>query len=55
MKIYTPKEVADELRCNRETVNRLLRNRTIKGFKIGNRWRIRDDELMRLQDEGKDK
>ena len=50
MKVYTPREAADELKVCEETVKRLLRNGNIKGFRVGNRWRIKEEEIIKLQE-----
>ncbi len=50
--IYTPKEAAKILRCCDRTIKNKLNSGEYKGFKIGNRWRISQDELKRIQ-EGK--
>jgi excisionase family DNA binding protein len=50
--IYTPKEAAAILKVCDRTVKNKLNEGTIKGFKIGNRWRISQKELDRIQ-EGK--
>ncbi len=33
-------DVMDELRVGRNTVYRLLKDNTLKGFKVGDHWRI---------------
>lgn len=50
--IYTAKEAAQILKVCDRTLKNKLNEGTIKGFKIGNRWRISQDELNRIQ-EGK--
>lgn len=49
----TPGEVAAELGLNRETVYRLLRNRTLPGYKAGLRqWRTPREELEAYKQAG---
>ena len=38
--------VAAMFRVSRETVRKLLCDGEIKGFKVGEQWRIRKDDLM---------
>jgi len=45
MEVYTPEEVAEILKVNADTIRRYLREEKIKGFKIGNSWRVRAEEL----------
>lgn len=44
-KIYTPDEVAAILKIPKSTVCYLLRNRELKGAKIGRQWRISKKQL----------
>lgn len=44
-KIYTVNEVAEMLKVDPETIRLLLRNQKLKGLKIGNSWRIEENEL----------
>jgi len=50
--IYTPKEAAQILKVCDRTIKNKLNSGDIKGFKVGNRWRISEVELNRIQ-EGK--
>ena len=43
--VYTPAEVADILKVSVETVKRHLREGTLKGFKVGTRWRVKESDL----------
>ena len=44
--VYTVEEVAAILKCNDwETIRRMLKKGTLKGFKIGKEWRIKGSEL----------
>jgi excisionase family DNA binding protein len=49
MEVYTPFEVATNLKSCEETILRMLREGKIKGFKVGNRWRITSEELERVK------
>jgi excisionase family DNA binding protein len=46
---YTPEEVALKLNCHVSTVQGLLRDGTLKGFKLKRQWRITPEELQRFQ------
>jgi excisionase family DNA binding protein len=49
-KYYKPQEVADILNVNRETILRMCRNPELKfGTKIGNLWRISEQDLEELK------
>jgi len=48
--IYTPEEVAKKLKVSEQTVRRYLRENKIKGFKIGNNWRIKENDLLAFID-----
>ena len=39
-------EAAEYLYIGRNTLLKLLPNGTIKGFKVGNRWRIKKEDLL---------
>jgi excisionase family DNA binding protein len=43
--VYTPQEAAEILKVKVETVKIHLRKGTLKGFKVGNRWRIKESDL----------
>lgn len=45
-KIFTPAEVAEILQVTVQTVKNHLRKGTLKGFKVGNRWRIKEADLQ---------
>ena len=43
--LMTTQEVADKLKVDIETVRRLVQKGKLKAYKIGNAWRISDDDL----------
>jgi excisionase family DNA binding protein len=45
-KIFTADEVANMLRVHRVTVIRLIKKGDIKGFKVGDQWRVWEDDLQ---------
>ncbi len=50
--MYRTAEVADELDISRGTVFRALKQGRIKGIKIGNIWRVTEEEVERIKKEG---
>lgn len=50
--MLTIKEVAEALKVHRITILRRLINGSIKGIKIGNSWRISEEELERIKQNG---
>ncbi len=49
-KYYKPQEVAEMLNVNRETILRMCRNPELHfGTKIGNLWRISEQDLEELK------
>lgn len=46
--VYTPKEVAKVLGVSVFTVHELLRDGSLKAFKITSRWRVKAEELERF-------
>ena len=44
--ILTFSETVEYLYIGRYTLLKLLHNGTIKGFKVGNRWRIKKEDLL---------
>ena len=44
-KNYTVKQVAEILQVAEYTVAELLREKKLKGFKVGNRWRVPEKNL----------
>ena len=52
MKIYTVEEVAEILRTTERHVYRLLNDKELAGFKLGNLWRVKEADLLELM-EGK--
>ena len=49
--ILTLEEVAEKLKLSEQTVRRYLRENKITGFKLGNSWRVKEEELMKFIDE----
>lgn len=47
-KLYTPEEVAANLKVNKKTVYNWIREGRLKAVKIGHLWRISESELNRL-------
>lgn len=45
MKNYTTRQVADVLQLDPEVVRRYVRGGKIKAFKIGNSWRVKEEDL----------
>jgi excisionase family DNA binding protein len=45
MNILLPREVAKLLRCDRNTVYRMLKQGVLPAFRIGSDWRISREEL----------
>jgi excisionase family DNA binding protein len=43
--LYTRKEAQDYLKVSRSTLNRLLREGILKGFKVGTQWRFTREQL----------
>lgn len=48
--IYTPDEIARKLKVSEQTVRRYLRENKIKGFKLGNNWRVKEKDLLEFID-----
>lgn len=48
--IYTPDEIAEKLKISEQTVRRYLREKKIKGFKLGNSWRVKEKDLLEFID-----
>lgn len=46
--IYTIKEVAEMFKIDKLTVSQMLREGRLKGFKIGNVWRVKESDLVEL-------
>ena len=44
--IYTPEEIAEILKVEPDTIRRYLRDGKLKGFKVGNHWRIKEEDLQ---------
>ncbi len=43
--IYTPEEIADNLKASRRTVYRWIEKGELKAFKAGKMWRITREDL----------
>ena len=50
--MLTIKEVANALKVHEMTILRHLNNNSIKGVKIGKSWRISEEELERIKENG---
>ncbi len=46
--VYTTKEVAEKFRTTVDTIKRMLRRGDLHGFKVGNEWRITEEEVNRV-------
>ncbi len=44
--VLTVKQIAEYLQLNEITIKRALRNKELKGFKVGNNWRIQKKDLL---------
>jgi acetyl-CoA synthetase len=44
-KLYTPAEVAEKLKVNREVIYKWLQSGKLRGRKIGKLWRVSDSDL----------
>jgi excisionase family DNA binding protein len=49
--VLTMKEICDLLQVNQSTVYKLLRERSIPGFRVGSDWRFRRDVIERWMTE----
>ncbi len=45
--VVTVKELADFLKINVETVKRALQSGKLKGFKVGNEWRMLREDIVK--------
>jgi excisionase family DNA binding protein len=45
LEIFTPEEIADNLKTSRSTVYRWLRTGDLKSFKAGKLWRVTREDL----------
>jgi excisionase family DNA binding protein len=50
-KVFTPDEVASALSLSRRTIVSWLESGRLSGVKLGNRWRVREEDLDRFIDE----
>lgn len=48
--LYTPKEVSEILKINKDTLLRFLREKRLKSVKIGREYRIREQDLQSFID-----
>jgi excisionase family DNA binding protein len=55
MNILTTEEVAAWLKVKPVTVRRLLVSGKLTGFKVGNEWRITEDDLQRFIEQQREK
>ena len=46
--LYTPKEVAQKSGYCVLTINRKIRNGTLKALKVGGRWKVSEQNLQEL-------
>jgi len=47
---YTPAELAEMLRISKMTVWRRLKEGKWKGFRVGTKWRISEEEVNRIKE-----
>lgn len=47
-KVYTTEEARDFLKISESTIKRMLKRGIIKAYKVGGRYRIWGDEILRL-------
>jgi excisionase family DNA binding protein len=45
-------EIAAHFRAHPETIRKKLRQRRIRGLKIGQQWRVPSSEIKRIEKEG---
>ena len=43
--LITVRQAAEQLKCNRRTILRLIWKKQLPGFQVANRWRLRQSEL----------
>lgn len=48
----TIEQLAEELKANPLTVRKWIKSKRIKAIKLGNHWRVSDEELERIKREG---
>ena len=51
MKFYTAQDVANLLKVHQRTVTRWIHKGDLVGIKVGQRWRISDEDLEKFLDE----
>lgn len=51
--LLTPGDVAERLKISVYTVKNYLRKGTIKGIKVGDLWRIREEDLEEFIEKGR--
>lgn len=49
--VYTRKELAEHLKVNVRTVDKLLKSDKIKSFKVGKSLRIRGEEILNYKED----
>lgn len=54
VELLSPKEVAERLKLSRRTVIVWLQQGRLPGIKVGNRWRVRADDLTLILGQGPD-
>lgn len=45
MELYTPEEVAEMLKVQPRTVREWLRDKKLKGAKLGKEWRVKKEDI----------
>jgi excisionase family DNA binding protein len=45
MMIYTIQELADAWRVHHSAIRRLIKNGSLKAFRVGNQWRIPEESV----------
>ncbi len=49
--VYTASKAAEELDVTTETIKRMIYRGELNAFKVGNRWRITEEEIKRIKKE----
>lgn len=47
-RVYTMQQITRALQCSREIVHKLRREGRVRGFKLGNQWRFRAEDVDRI-------
>lgn len=50
-KYLTPEQIAETLQVSPDTIMRLLRDKKLKGVKVGTQWRIKESALEQYLEE----